>query len=86
MAKATKQRKDDARAVADARRLTPGKMLRLLFKSLGFAVLVSLLILLLQAVGLPANNFWVTLPVMLVVYLAAYPVLMSEFRPKRDKR
>ena len=76
MAKATKQRKEDARALTDARRLTPGKMLRLLFKSLGFAVLV----------WLPANNFWVTLPVMLVVYLAAYPVLMSEFRPKRDKR
>lgn len=86
MAKATKQRKGDAQALAEARRLTPGKMFRLLLKSLGFAILVSLLILLLQALGLPANNLWVTLPVMLIVYIAAYPVLMSEFRPKRDKR
>ena len=86
MAKATKQRKEDARTLAEARRLTPGKMLRLLLKSFGFALLVALLIVLLGLLGVPTDNFWVTLPVMLVVYVAAYPFLMSEFRPKRRER
>ena len=84
MAKATKQRKTDARAVIDARRITFGKMFRLLLKSLGFAVAVGLLIVLLQALGLPRDNPWITLPILLVVYVAAYPLLMSEFRPKRN--
>ncbi len=87
MSKSTKQRKVDAKAVADARRFTPGKMFRLVLKSLGFAVLVSLLVSLLGAFGLPVlENIWLQLAVMVVVYVLAYPFLMSEFRPKRGER
>ncbi len=87
MSKANKQRKADSRAVLEARRLTPGKVLRLVLKTLAFAVLVSLLVTLLSALGVPVlANFWLQLPVMLVVYVLAYPFLMSEFRPKRAER
>ena len=87
MSKTTKQRKVDAKALAEARRLTPGKVLRLVLKSLGFAILVSLLVALLSALGIPVlESFWLQLAVMLVVYIAAYPFLMREFRPKRNGR
>lgn len=87
MSKANKKRKADSRAVLEARRLTPGKVLRLVLKTLAFAVLVSLLVTLLSALGVPVlQNFWLQLPVMLVVYVLAYPSLMSEFRPKRAER
>ena len=87
MAKNTKQRKADAKAVADARRLTPAKVLRLVLKSLGFAILVSLLLILLQSFNVPVfQTWWLQFGVMLVVYVAAYPFLMSEFRPKRGER
>ena len=85
MSKTTKKRKDDARALAEARQLTPGKVFRLVLKSLGFAILVSLLVFLLGLVVPSArDNFWIQLPLMLVVYIAAYPFLMREFRPKRS--
>ena len=87
MAKSTKQRKDDAKALAEARRFTPGKMFRLVLKSLGFAILVSLLLILLQSFRVPVfQTWWLQFGVMLVVYIAAYPFLMSEFRPKRSGR
>lgn len=87
MAKETKQRKADARAAADARRLTPGKVMRLVLKTLAFALLVSLLITLLGALGVPAlENRWLQFALMLLVYIAAYPFLMSEFRPKGSPR
>ncbi len=87
MSKTTKQRKVDAKAVAEARRLTPGKVFRLVLKSLGFAILVSLLVTLLNVLGVPVlGNFWLQLAVMLVVYILAYPFLMREFRPKRSGR
>lgn len=87
MSKTTKQRKVDAKAVAEAKRLTPGKVFRLVLKSLGFAVLVSLLVTLLNVLGVPVlGNFWLQLAVMLVVYILAYPFLMREFRPKRSGR
>ena len=87
MAKETQQRKAAARAAADARRLTPGKVARLVLKTLAFALLVSLLITLLGALGVPAlANRWVQFALMLFVYIAAYPFLMSEFRPKGSPR
>lgn len=87
MSKGNKQRKVDSRAALEARRLTPGKVLRLVLKTLGFAILVSLLVTLLSAAGVPVlENFWLQLVVMLVVYVLAYPFLMSEFRPKRTGR
>ena len=87
MSKTTKQRKVDAKALAEARKLTPGKVLRLVLKSLGFAILVSLLIALLSALGVPVlEYFWLQLVVMLGVYILAYPFLMREFRPKHSGR
>lgn len=87
MSKGNKQRKVDSRAALEARRLTPGKVLRLVLKTLGFAILVSLLVTLLSAAGVPVlENFWLQLAVMLVVYVLAYPFLMSEFRSKRTGR
>ncbi len=87
MAKDTKQRKADARAAVDARRLTPGKVARLVLKTLAFALLVSLLITLLGVLGVPAlENRWLQFGLMLLVYIAAYPFLMSEFRPKNSPR
>ena len=87
MSKTTKQRKTDAKALAEARRFTPAKMVRLVLKSLGFALLVSLLLILLQSFKIPVfQTRWLQFAVMLVVYIAAYPFLMSEFRPKRSKR
>ncbi len=85
MAKDTKQRKAAARAAVDARRLTPGKVARLVLKTLAFALLVSLLITLLGALSVPAlENRWLQFGLMLLVYIAAYPFLMSEFRPKNS--
>lgn len=87
MSKSTKQRKADARALADARRLTGGKVVRLVLKTLAFAMLVSLLITLLSALGVPVlERFWLQLLVMLAVYLLAYPFLMSEFRVRGRAR
>ena len=87
MSNRTKQRKADSRAAVEARRLTPGKVVRLVLKTLAFAVLVSLLVTVLSALGVPVlQNFWLQLAVMLVVYIVAYPFLMSEFRPKRTER
>ncbi len=84
MSKSKKQRKVEHRTSLEARRLTPGKVLRLVLKTLAFALLVSLLISLLASLGLPVlENFWLQLAVMLVIYLLAYPFLMSEFRAKK---
>lgn len=79
----------DAQALADARKLTPGKFFRLVLKSLSFALVVGLLVTFLPFVGVPvalAQNSWFSLGLMLVVYIAAYPFLMSEFRVPRAKR
>lgn len=84
MSKSKKQRKLETRNAVEARRLTPGKIVRLLLKTLAFALLVSLLVSLLASLGVPVlDSFWMQLAVMLVIYLLAYPYLMSEFRPKR---
>ena len=89
MSKTTRQRKLDAKALADARKLTPGKIFRLVLKSLLFATVLGLLITFLPLLGVPESlvrNTWFSLGLMLVVYIVAYPFLMSEFRVPRDKR
>jgi flagellar biosynthesis protein FliQ len=86
MSKSKKQRKVDQREIVEARRLTPGKVLRLVLKSVVFALLVALIVTLLGALGVPiTENFWLQLLVMLGVYILAYPYLMSEFRPPRKR-
>jgi Ca2+/Na+ antiporter len=85
MSKRKKEHKQGQIALADARKITPGKMLRLLLKSLLFSLLVVLLMVGLNFVGIPAfQNFWIQLLVMVVVYAVAYPYLMREFRPQRS--
>lgn len=86
MSKKSQQRKAEARAREQARRFTPGKIVRLLLKSLAFALTVGLLVTLLTALGLPGiDRLWVQMLLVLGLYLAAYPFLMSEFRPRRPK-
>ena len=78
-----KQRKEAQAYSKEARRLTAGKLFRLFLKSLGFALLVALIVLLLEVIGVPVTrNFWIQLLIMLAVYIPFYPFIMSEFRPK----
>ncbi len=84
MSKSKKQRKLNQRAVEDARKITWPKMLRLILKSMLFSVVVLGIMLLLNALGIPAfKNMWVQILVMIVVYMVAYPFLIREFRPGR---
>jgi Ca2+/Na+ antiporter len=86
MSKRKKEQKLEKAALEDARKLTLGKMLRLLLKSLLFSLLVVLLMTGLAFVGIPAfQNFWIQIAVMVVVYVVAYPYLMREFRVGRKK-
>ena len=78
-----KQRKAVQAESKEARRLTAGKLLRLFLKSLAFALLVALVVMVLELVGLSVTqNFWLQLLIMLAVYVPFYPFIMSEFRPK----
>ena len=78
-----KQRKAAQSESKVARRLTAGKLLRLFLKSLAFALLVALVVMVLELVGLSVTqNFWLQLLIMLAVYVPFYPFIMSEFRPK----
>lgn len=87
MSKKSRERKELRRAQEQARRLTTGKVLRLLLKSLLFAVAVSLVVGLASALGVPGlETFWVQALVVLGLYALAYPVLMSEFRLPRHLR
>lgn len=91
MSKKNQLRKAQAQAQQEARRLTVGKVVRLLLKSILFAVVVSLTIVLLGFVGIPAlDTWWMQLLVLFGVYALAYPFLMSEFRPRtylrKDRR
>ena len=81
-----KQRKASQADSKEARRLTAGRLLRLFLKSLAFALLVALLVMVLELVGVAVTqNFWLQLLIMLAVYIPFYPFIMSEFRPKRGK-
>jgi uncharacterized membrane protein len=87
MSKKNKERKLSRQAVEAARQITPGKMIRLLLKSLLFSLLVVLVMVALNMVGINAfQNFWIQLGVMVVVYALAYPYLMREFRVRKGGR
>jgi membrane protein YdbS with pleckstrin-like domain len=91
MSKRKQQQKLERDAVEKARQLTVGKIVRLILKSLVFAMLVAALIVGLSLLGVPwLMNTWAQLAIMIVVYLFAYPYLMREFRPemylKRQKK
>lgn len=87
MSKKNQQAKVERRSIEEARRITVGKMVRLLLKSLGFAILLTIVVMILQALHVPAvRNFWVQMGLVLAAYLIVYPVLMSEFRPKKQGR
>ena len=63
--------------------MTAGKLFRLFLKSLGFALLVALIVFLLEVIGVDiTRNFWMQLLIMLAVYIPFYPFIMNEFRPK----
>jgi Ca2+/Na+ antiporter len=86
MSKKNKERKLEQQAVEEARRLTPGKMIRLLLKSLLFSLVVVVIMVGLNLLGINAfQNLWVQLAVMVVIYAVAYPYLMREFRVKKVK-
>jgi hypothetical protein len=86
MSKKSKERKLEQRSLEEARRLTPGKMIRLLLKSLLFSLVVVVVMVGLNLLGINAfQNFWIQLPVMVVIYALGYPYLMREFRVKKVK-
>lgn len=86
MSKRKKEQKLERASLEEARKITPGKMLRLLLKSLLFSLLVVVVMVGLSLLGINAfQNFWVQLGVMVVIYIIAYPFLMREFRPKKVK-
>jgi ABC-type bacteriocin/lantibiotic exporter with double-glycine peptidase domain len=83
MSKRKKELKEKRSALEQARKFTPGKVIRLVLKSLVFAVAVAIIMIGIELLGIPAfSNFWIQLAVMVVIYLIAFPFLMSEFRPK----
>ncbi len=87
MSKKQQRRKAERRSLEEARRITVGKMVRLLLKSLAFALLLTLVVMVLKAVGLTwVDNFWIQMGLVLGTYLLVYPILMSEFRPARGGR
>jgi Ca2+/Na+ antiporter len=86
MSKKNKERKLEQRATEEARQITPGKMIRLLLKSLLFSLVVVVIMVGLNLLGIKAfQNFWIQLAVMVVIYAIAYPYLMREFRAKKTK-
>lgn len=84
--KSKKQQRREAKELTEARRVTGPKLLRLVLKSAGFALVAALLLTTLGLIG-PAflRSAPVQLGVMALVYLLASPVLMSEFRPKKKR-
>lgn len=87
MSKKQKERKTERRQREAARTLTGGKLLRLLLKSVAFAVAVSLLVLVVNIIGIPGfDRPWVQMILVLAAYLVAYPYLMREFRSPRSRR
>jgi uncharacterized membrane protein YqjE len=82
-----KQHKLEQRSLEEARKVTWQKMLRLFFKSMLFAMLVFVVMMGLNLLGVPAfNNMWIQIAVMVVIYVIAYPFLISEFRPRRGSQ
>lgn len=83
MSKKKKDLKMKQQAAADARKFTVGKTVRLFLKSIVFALIVGLAFSILALLELPyLDSFWVQVGLMIVVYMLAYPYIMSEFRPE----
>lgn len=83
MSKKNRTKKEDQKAILEARKFTFGKVVRLTLKMFVFAILASLVVTLLAVSGLPGfDQFWVQVLVMVLFYIPAYPIVMSEFRPK----
>lgn len=83
MSRKNKDRKAREEALREVRRITPGKLFRLLLKSLVFALVVAVLFTIWGVNQWPGyDQWWLQLALMVVVYALAYPFLMSEFRPK----
>ena len=84
MSKRKREEKLERASAEEARKITPGKMIRLLLKSLLFSLLVVVVMVALNLIGIPAfQNFWIQLAVMVVIYVIAYRFLMKEFRVKK---
>lgn len=87
MSKKKQRRKAERRSVEEARKVTVGKMVRLLVKSLVFAILLTAVVMVLTMLGVPGlGNFWVQMLLVFGAYLLVYPILMSEFRPRKKRR
>jgi len=87
MSKKNQRRKADRRSVEEARKITVGKMVRLLLKSLVFAILLTAVVMILTMLGVPGlGQFWVQMLLVFGAYLLVYPILMSEFRPSKKRR
>lgn len=85
MSKKQKAAKARRKRAQEARTVTGGKLLRLLLKSIAFAVALSLLVLAVNLIGIPGfDRPWVQMILVLGAYLVAYPYLMREFRPRRE--
>ncbi len=84
MSKKQQERKAARRELEQARKVTAGKLIRLLLKSVGFAIAVSLLVVFVNAVGIPGfDKAWMQMVLVVIAYLVAYPYLMREFRPRK---
>lgn len=85
--KSKKQLRAEAKALAEARKLTGPKLLRLTLKSMLFAVLVSAIVMGLSLAGVTMlQRPFIQFGIMGLVYLVAFPYLMSEFRPLKHKK
>lgn len=83
MSKRKKERKELLKATEEARKMTAGKLFRLFLKSILFAILVGIVFTILTVFDVPWIDRWyVQFGLILLVYILAYPFLMSEFRPK----
>jgi uncharacterized membrane protein len=87
MSKKNQRRKAERRSVEEARKITVGKMVRLLLKSLVFAILLTAVVMILTMLGVPGlGQFWVQMLLVFGAYLLVYPILMSEFRPSKKRK
>jgi hypothetical protein len=87
MSKKNQRRKAERRSVEEARKITVGKMVRLLLKSLVFAILLTAIVMILTMLGVPGlGQFWVQMLLVFGAYLLVYPILMSEFRPSKKRK
>ncbi len=85
MSKARKTAKKQKQAEIEARKITPGKILRIFLKVLVISILFTLALALVEAyLGWKVTNrIWVQMALMFGIVVVAQPFIMSEFRPKK---